>query len=111
MSASAAATQAAPGKRVRQKAGLSRAILDQGWSLFKEQLAYKLEWLSALTDYLRKELAHHPRLVLAGDFNIAPEERDAHPDWKEDLLVSPPEREAFCSLRALGLEDAFRHFE
>nr|WP_276206041.1 transposase [Thauera propionica] len=44
MSASAAATQEAPGKRVRQKAGLNRAILDQGWSLFTEPLAYKLEW-------------------------------------------------------------------
>ncbi|ENO79151.1 RNA-guided endonuclease InsQ/TnpB family protein [Thauera sp. 63] len=44
MSASAAGTQEAPGKRVRQKAGLNRSILDQGWSMFKDQLAYKLEW-------------------------------------------------------------------
>lgn len=44
MSASAAGTQEAPGKRVLQKAGLNRSILDQGWSLFKNQLGYKLEW-------------------------------------------------------------------
>lgn len=41
MSASAAGTQEAPGKRVRQKAGLNRAILDQGWAEFRRQLEYK----------------------------------------------------------------------
>ncbi len=32
------------GKRVRQKAGLNRAILDQGWGEFRRQLDYKLSW-------------------------------------------------------------------
>jgi putative transposase len=32
-----------PGKRVRQKAGLNRAILDQGWGEFQRQFGYKLE--------------------------------------------------------------------
>ena len=41
MSASAAGTADAPGKRVRQKAGLNRAILDQGWAEFRRQLDYK----------------------------------------------------------------------
>ncbi len=41
MSASAAGTATAPGKRVRQKAGLNRAILDQGWAEFRRQLEYK----------------------------------------------------------------------
>ena len=42
MSASAKGTAAEPGRRVRQKAGLNRAILDQGWGLFRSMLAYKL---------------------------------------------------------------------
>ncbi|CAO3363263.1 RNA-guided endonuclease InsQ/TnpB family protein [Azospirillum melinis] len=42
MSASAQGTAAEPGRRVRQKAGLNRAILDQGWGLFRTMLAYKL---------------------------------------------------------------------
>jgi putative transposase len=42
MSASAKGTADAPGSRVRQKAGLNRAILDQGWSMFRTMLAYKL---------------------------------------------------------------------
>lgn len=41
MSASAAGTAEAPGKRMRQKAGLNRAILDQGWAEFRRQLEYK----------------------------------------------------------------------
>lgn len=42
MAASARGTAEAPGRRVRQKAGLNRAILDQGWSMFRTMLAYKL---------------------------------------------------------------------
>lgn len=43
MTASAVGTAEAPGRNVRQKAGLNRAILDQGWGAFKTMLAYKLE--------------------------------------------------------------------
>jgi len=42
MSASARGTVQAPGRKVRQKAGLNRSILDQGWSTFRTMLAYKL---------------------------------------------------------------------
>jgi hypothetical protein len=42
-----------------------------------EKFDYKMSWLRGLRDYLREELAHHPRLVLLGDFNIAPEDRDS----------------------------------
>ena len=42
MSASAKGTAAEPGKMVRQKAGLNRAILDQGWGIFSRFLGYKL---------------------------------------------------------------------
>ena len=44
MSKSTAGTTEQPGKKVRQKAGLNRSILDQGWGLFRHQLDYKLEW-------------------------------------------------------------------
>ena len=45
MSKSASGTIAAPGKKVKQKSGLNRAILDQGWYEFGRQLEYKLNWL------------------------------------------------------------------
>ena len=44
MSKSAAGTSEAPGKKVRAKSGLNRAILDQGWFEFRRQLEYKLAW-------------------------------------------------------------------
>src|SRR5215213_8316440 len=43
MTASAAGTVAAPGCMVRRKAGLNRAILNQGWGAFERILAYKME--------------------------------------------------------------------
>lgn len=48
MSASASGSLAAPGKRVKQKAGLNKAILDQGWYEFRRQLAYKQDWRGGL---------------------------------------------------------------
>jgi putative transposase len=44
MTASAAGTAEQPGINVRAKAGLNKAILDQGWGMFVRQLGYKLEW-------------------------------------------------------------------
>lgn len=82
-----------------------------GQAVGSDKFDYKLRWLAALTAWLREELKANERLVLAGDFNIAPEERDAHPDWNEEIHVSPPERAAFRALLELGLVDAFRLFE
>ena len=48
MSRSAAGTKENPGKRVGQKAGLNRSILDQGWGIFRQPLEYKLEWNGAM---------------------------------------------------------------
>ncbi|QIY78723.1 exodeoxyribonuclease III [Chromobacterium violaceum] len=73
---------------------------------------YKLEWLSKLEGYVAAELARHPHLLLLGDYNIAPEDRDVYdPEgWREQVLCSTPERDAFRRLIALGLSDSFRLF-
>jgi len=44
MSKSAAGTHETPGRNVRAKSGLNKAILDQGWFEFRRQLQYKLDW-------------------------------------------------------------------
>ena len=84
-----------------------------GQAVGSDKFAYKLAWLSALTDWLRGELARHEQLLLAGDFNIAPEPRDVHDPalWEGQVLFSEPERAAFRALLALGLRDGFRLFE
>ncbi|MDO5624083.1 MAG: exodeoxyribonuclease III [Pseudomonadota bacterium] len=78
-----------------------------------EKFDYKMRWLRALHDWLREELAAHPRLVLLGDFNIAPEDRDSFDPvgLAETIHHTSEERAHFRQLLALGLVDAFRLFE
>ncbi len=54
------------------------AYFPNGQSVGSEKYDYKLRWIAALNVWLRDELQRHPRLALAGDFNIAPEDRDVH---------------------------------
>jgi exodeoxyribonuclease-3 len=84
-----------------------------GESIESDKYRYKLEWLAALTAWLRDELARHPRLVLAGDFNIAPEARDVWDvkEWEGKVLFSAPEHAALAGLIGLGLVDSFRMFD
>jgi exodeoxyribonuclease-3 len=84
-----------------------------GSEVGSEKYAYKLEWLSHLKTWLTGELLRHERLVVVGDFNIAPEDRDVHdPEkWKGQVLVSDAERGKLRELLDLGLVDVFRRFE
>ena len=84
-----------------------------GQSVDSDKYQYKLNWLSALTAWLKEELKQHPKLALLGDYNIAPEDRDVHDPvaWKDQVLCSEPEREAFRKLMELGFKDSFRLFE
>lgn len=83
-----------------------------GQSVESDKYRYKLGWLTALTAWLRDELAAHPKLALLGDYNIAPEDADVHDPaaWAGQVLCSDPERAAFRGLIDLGLRDSFRLF-
>jgi len=87
--------------------------IPNGQSVDSDKYHYKLKWLNALHDWLKQELIRYPELVLLGDYNIAPEDRDVHDPiaWQGNILVSEPEREQFRRLLALGLHDSFRLFE
>ncbi len=84
-----------------------------GESVASDKYRYKLDWLARLTAWLKEELQMHRRLVLLGDYNIAPEERDVHDPkaWQGKVLFSEPERAAFRALIGLGLADSFRLFD
>lgn len=88
------------------------AYFPNGQSLDSEKYPYKLSWIAALTAWLTTTLADQPRLALLGDFNIAPEDRDAHdpahPDYQ--TLLSDEVRQSFAQLLSLGLSDSFRLF-
>ncbi len=84
-----------------------------GESVGSEKYRYKLRWLENLATFIEDELRNHSRLVVLGDFNIAPEPRDVHDPalWEGRVLFSAPEREAFARLLATGLCDTFRLFD
>ena len=82
-----------------------------GQAVGSEKYDYKLRFLEALHGWLAEELSRHPALVVLGDFNIAPDERDVHDPavWNEDsILTSTAERAALRRLFALGLVDSYR---
>ncbi len=89
------------------------AYIPNGQSVDSDKYQYKLRWLNALHDWLQRELSQYPKLLLLGDYNIAPEDQDCHDPaaWVGQVLVSEPERAAFRQLLNLGLHDSFRLFE
>ncbi|HVR97414.1 MAG TPA: exodeoxyribonuclease III [Thermoanaerobaculia bacterium] len=82
-----------------------------GQSPESEKFVFKLEWLARLRDYLKTELEEpEAPLLLLGDFNIAPDDRDVHdPDlWRGRIHFHPSEHRALARIQTLGLHDLFR---
>ena len=82
-----------------------------GQDIGTDKYAYKLRWLEAVRGWVAEELTRHPKLVVMGDFNIAPDDRDVHDPavWNNDhILTSTAERGALRDLLDLGLHDGFR---
>jgi exodeoxyribonuclease III len=118
----AAVVPGIPGLEDEQKRVLAATVggvriidvyVPNGQALDSPKYPYKLGWLEALRHYLVAELARHPRLVVLGDYNIAPEDRDVHDPkaWEGSVHVSAPERAALRALLDTGLSDCFRRFE
>ncbi|QNK72036.1 exodeoxyribonuclease III [Variovorax sp. PAMC28562] len=78
-----------------------------------DKFAYKMRWLDGLREWLRAEMAAHPKLVLLGDFNIVLEDRDSFDPigLAETIHHTTEERDHFKALLALGLTDSFRLFD
>ena len=75
-----------------------------------EKYSYKINWMDRLIQYVYERLQLEEPLILAGDFNVIPTERDArNPErWVGDALFLPRTREKFRALCNLGLTDAVR---
>ncbi len=89
------------------------AYFPNGQAPDSDKFVYKMRWQDALHDWVRAELAEHPSLVLMGDFNVAPDDRDVYDPvgWFNQIHCTPQERAQFQRLLALGLTDAFRMFD
>lgn len=84
-----------------------------GQSVGSEKYDYKLAWLTALKEFLIDQHKQYDRVIVLGDFNIAPADEDVYdPEkWGEAVLCSPPERAALAKILQTGLIDVFRKFD
>ena len=84
-----------------------------GSEVGSEKFEYKLHWLDRVISWIETEMAQYEKVVVLGDFNIAPDDRDVYdPEaWKEKILCSTPERDALKKILDLGLRDTFRLFD
>jgi exodeoxyribonuclease-3 len=84
-----------------------------GQEVGAEKYAFKLRWIEKLSEWIRRTHKPSDLFLLAGDFNVTPDDRDAHdPEaWQGQILCSEPERTALENLRKDYLVDTFRLFE
>ena len=86
------------------------AYVPQGQEVDRPQFAYKLAWLSRLKKYLQKNFKPEQKLILCGDFNVAPDPIDVH-DPKRILghvSFNPEVWKAYEDVLSWGLTDVFR---
>ena len=72
---------------------------------------YKLKWMARLESHIGPMLGIDAPVVVAGDFNVIPTDRDVYkPErWKDDALFAPEARAAYKALLDAGWTDAIRH--
>ena len=72
---------------------------------------YKMRWFDRLAEHAAELLASGLPVLLAGDFNVMPTERDVYkPErWQDDALFAPEVRAAFARLIDQGWTDGLRH--
>lgn len=84
-----------------------------GKAVGEDKYHHKLRWLEKVTQYVKQQMQEYERVIVLGDFNIAPKDEDVHNPmaWQDKILCSKPERDALQSLLDLGLTDVFREFK
>lgn len=90
---------------------VSSAYVPNGRDLENDHYRYKLEWMARLRAHLEADTRPEAAVVVAGDFNIAPDDRDVHDPAKfvGATHVSTAERDALRSVESWGLSDLFRY--
>ena len=89
---------------------IASLYLPNGNPVGTEKYPYKLAFMDRLIAHARELLVHEEPVVIAGDYNVIPEARDAaNPDqWAGDALFLPDTRAKFDEMLALGFTDALR---
>jgi exodeoxyribonuclease-3 len=89
---------------------IASIYLPNGNPVDSEKYPYKLKWMDRLHAHVKDLLSDEQPLVLGGDYNIIPEDRDCYDPkvWQDDALFRLESRRKFRALTYLGLTDAFR---
>jgi exodeoxyribonuclease-3 len=89
---------------------VTSVYVPNGRGLEHDHYQYKLGWLERLRTHLEVDSRDGDEVVVAGDFNIAPDDRDVYDPaaFVGGTHVSPPERERLAAIEAWGLVDVFR---
>jgi exodeoxyribonuclease-3 len=86
------------------------AYFPNGQAVGAEKYYFKLDWMKRLRRYFDSHYKTSERVLLCGDFNVAPEDRDVHDPqlWRGRILFSEPEHDALAEIKRWGFIDAFR---
>ncbi len=86
--------------------------IPNGTELWSDPFKFKLDWLQRLRTFFDRTCDKTEDVLLCGDFNVAPDERDVYDAraWEGKLHFSKPERAALEHVRKWGFVDAFRLF-
>lgn len=91
---------------------ISSVYVPNGRELDHDHYKYKLSWLQRLRQHLDVSNTSSDDVIVTGDFNIAPDDRDVWDvtQFANATHVSAPERDALANVCAFGMEDTFRRF-
>jgi len=95
----------------KNKINLINIYVPNGNPVESEKFEYKKKWLSKFVINIKKELNKNSNLIIAGDFNIIPEDKDVY-DFKRyenDALGKLEIRKKFRELINLGFKDVYRY--
>ena len=96
----------------KKKTKLINIYVPNGNPVDTEKYEYKKNWLSQFVKQVKKELFVNSNLIIAGDFNVIPENIDVYDcqRYENDALFKLEIRKKYRELMNLGLNDIFRHF-
>ncbi|MEE3003396.1 MAG: exodeoxyribonuclease III [Pseudomonadota bacterium] len=75
-----------------------------------DKFIYKLKFLDSLQRYLAAQLKQYSKVVVLGDFNIAPRDEDVHDPivWQDSVLTCPEVRTRLEDILNIGFIDCFQ---
>src|SRR5687767_11207466 len=84
--------------------------IPNGQAVGSDKYQFKLNWMERLRSFLDATCDPASPVVLCGDFNVAPEDRDVHDPrlWQERIMCSAQERDTLNRIKEWGFTDAFR---